>query len=98
MVSFGYGGIPENVLFPGITVLNVRKKHIPNNQASIQNASVAKNVQCGRNYICFLKCHFVVFFTKICWTISQIHIESMKNTNIHRSVMERSIYNVKCLD
>ena len=34
VVSFGYGGIPENVSFFGI-----------------QNASVAKNVRCGRDYI-----------------------------------------------
>ncbi len=38
-ISFGYGGIPENVLFFG-------------NQVPIQNASIAKNIRCGRDYLC----------------------------------------------
>ena len=69
-VSFGYGGIPENVLFFGNTVL-LRKTHLPSNQAPIQNASVAKNVRCGRDYICakfYALIPFCSIFTKIWWT------------------------------
>ncbi len=65
MVSFGYGGIPENVLFFR------QQKHLPSNQTSIQNASVAKNVRCGGDYICakfYVLIPFCSIFTKIWWT------------------------------
>ncbi len=78
VVSFGHGGIPENVLF-------FRKKHLPSNQASIQNASIAKNVRCGRDYIC-AKCYalipFCSIFTNIWWTRQSPMVPNQKNRNL----------------